>query len=46
MCVVDKFVKVDILVLRPETEGKAWGFLPCDQQRAQISSQVLDTETD
>ena len=42
MCVVDKLVKVDILVLRPsplsvfdclqyvKSEGKAWGFLPCD----------------
>ena len=27
MCVVDKFVKVDIFVLRPETEGKGLGFL-------------------
>ena len=44
MCVVDKLVKVDILVLRPsplsvfdclqyaKQREKAWGFLPCDLQ--------------
>ena len=53
MCVDDKLVKVDILVLRPsvfdclqyvKTEGKGLGFLTM-WSVAQTPSQVLDTET-